>query len=43
MLGKKYFTKERESTNKNIKLSLIVSNIDLKIYAEVFVQFGVVQ
>jgi hypothetical protein len=38
-----YVTKGRELRNKNIKLSLVVSNNDLKIYAEVFVQFGVVQ
>jgi hypothetical protein len=41
-MEKKYVTKERELRNKNIKLSLVVSNNDLKIYAEVIVQFGVV-
>jgi hypothetical protein len=38
-----YVTKGRELRNKKIKLPLIVSSNDLKIYAEVFVQFGVVQ
>lgn len=42
-MRKKNVPKERELRNKNIKLSLIVSNNDLKIYAEVFVQFGGVQ
>jgi hypothetical protein len=42
-MERNYVTKERELRNKNSKLSLIVSNNDLKIYAEVFVPFGVVQ